>query len=96
MEFIPELCNDLSGPPFICGCPVNNPAYSQLLTYLAQQLDALLTYLAAIMFPVLFSRSCMAISLTVDYNTFAPSCTWPPGCHVALEALAPPGLGILH
>lgn len=54
MEFIPEPPNDLSGPPFICGCPVNDPPCSQLLSYLTQQSDALLTYLAALRLPALF------------------------------------------
>lgn len=45
MEFTSEPSGDLSGPPFICGCLVNNAACSQLLAYLTQQFDALLTYL---------------------------------------------------
>lgn len=84
---------DLCGPPFICGCPVNNPACSQLLTCLAQQFDALLTYLAALILPALFPRTCLAISLMVDYFGFEPLGTSPPACHGALGASVPPGLG---
>ena len=88
-----HLSGDLGGPPFICGCPVNNPACSQLLTCLAQQSDALLTYLAALMLPALFPRTCLAISLMVDYFGFEPWGTWPPAWRGAVGASVPPGPG---
>lgn len=84
---------DLGGSPFICSCPVNNPACSQLLTCLAQQFDALLTYLAALMLPALFPRTCLAISLMVDYFGFEPWGTWPPAWYGAQGASVPPDLG---
>lgn len=88
--------DDLSGPPFICGYPINNPACSQLHTYLAQQFAALLTYLAALVLPAFFPRLCLAVALMVDYGAFAPLGTWPPGCHETLGASVPPGLGTSH
>lgn len=82
LECIPEPPNDLSVPPVVCTCPVHKTACSQLLTHLAQQFDALLTYLATITLPALFPRPSMATSSMVEYSAFTHPAA--PGLQVVM------------
>lgn len=66
---------------------VDNPACSQLLTYLPQQFDVLLTYLAAAMPLALFpGPAWQSFSWWITVPLQTPG-TWPPGCHGVLGAL---------
>lgn len=95
MKFIPEPPGDPSGPPLICGCPVNNPACPLPLTYRAQQCDALLTHLAALELPACPPGSAWQSPSWWIIALCTPG-TWPPACPGALGASVPPGLGTPH
>lgn len=83
MKLIPEPPGDPSGPPLICGCPVNNPACPLPLTYRAQQCDALLTHLAALELPACPPGSAWQSPSWWIIALCTPG-TWPPACPGAL------------